>query len=151
MWVGTANGLNYFDHATGRLEKLNLEDGLINEVINGICIDSRQNLWISSNKGITRYSTETSSFHHFDESDGLQGKQFIHGAYFRNEEGMLFFGGINGLNYFHPDSIKSNQYIPPVFLTDFMIFYKEVEIGTPGSPLQKSITLSDKITLSHNQ
>ena len=83
--------------------------------------------------------------------DGLQGNQFIHGSYFKNKLGIMYFGGINGLNIFHPDSIQMNQFKPPVFLTDLLIFYKEVPINEEGSPLTQSITETEKITVTHKQ
>jgi len=60
----------------------------------------------------------------------------------------MFFGGINGFNAFHPDSVKDNPHIPPIVITDFKIFNQSVPIGTNGhSYLQKSIMETEEITL----
>ncbi len=66
------------------------------------------------------------------------------------ESGEMFFGGINGFNIFHPDSIRENVFVPPVLITDFKLFNKTVKIG-PDSPLKKSITETTEIFLSHHQ
>jgi DNA-binding CsgD family transcriptional regulator len=49
-------------------------------------------------------------------------------AYFKNSDGEMFFGGINGLNSFYPDTIHDNPYIPPVVFTTFKIYERESTI-----------------------
>jgi hypothetical protein len=61
----------------------------------------------------------------------------------------MFFGGLNGFNFFHPDSVKNNPYIPPVVITDFQIFNKSSKIGGKDSPLRQHISETGKIVLSH--
>lgn len=151
MWIGTANGLNYYNRITGKFTKFLSSDGLPNDVINGILLDVNHNLWLNTNKGISKFNPGDTTFQNYDQSDGLQGNQFIHGSYYKNAEGRMYFGGINGLNVFDPDSILDNTYLPPVYLTDFLIDYREVAIGERNSPLKRSITESEKITLTHKQ
>ncbi len=50
----------------------------------------------------------------------------------------MYFGGLNGFNVFHPDSIKDNTFQPPVHITDFLLFNKPVMIGAKNSPLKKA-------------
>jgi len=52
----------------------------------------------------------------FDPTDGLQGYKFNIGAAFKTNEGKLFFGGTNGFNVFHPDSIIYNPLIPNIVI-----------------------------------
>ena len=68
----------------------------------------------------------------------------------KRKNGQLVFGGSNGFIIFHPDSIRENKLPPRIVITDFQIFNKSV---TPGenSPLEKSISESDKIYLNHYQ
>ena len=49
----------------------------------------------------------------------------------------MFFGGTNGWNMFHPDSIIKNIYEPDIVFTRFEIFNKSV-VGGPNSPLKKN-------------
>ena len=60
----------------------------------------------------------------------------------------MYFGGINGIVIFKPDSIRDNPYIPPVVITDFQIFNENVPISSVGSPLTKSISETDEIVLT---
>jgi ligand-binding sensor domain-containing protein/HPt (histidine-containing phosphotransfer) domain-containing protein len=151
LWIGTAGGLNLFNREKKGFSYYTKRDGLPNNVINGILEDNKGNLWISTNKGLSQFNPQTKICKNYNVSDGLQSDEFIHGAYFKSPEGEMFFGGINGFNSFFPDSIKGNRFIPPVVITDFNIFNKRVPIGGKGSPLQKHISETDKITISYKQ
>ncbi len=74
----------------------------------------------------------------FDASDGLQSNEFNQGAYFQSKTGEIYFGGPKGLNIFHPDSLKVSQFLPPVVLTSFKIFNKEVLIRPKTSDNYKN-------------
>jgi signal transduction histidine kinase/DNA-binding response OmpR family regulator len=60
------------------------------------------------------------------------------------------FGSTNGLATFYPDRLASNDYIPPVVLTELNLFNKPVNPG-PRSPLRKQIWATDTLTLTHSQ
>jgi signal transduction histidine kinase/ligand-binding sensor domain-containing protein len=151
MWIGTANGLNRYDRNTGEFKVYTKADGLPNNVINGILIDSLQNLWLSTNKGISRFNPVSGNIKNYDISDGLQDDQFIHGSYFKNRQGKMYFGGIKGFNSFYPDSIKDNMFRPPVYITNLLINFKEVPVDEEGSPLRRSITETGRIKFTHKQ
>ena len=49
---------------------------------------------------------------------------------FPGQSGWLFFGGNQGLNAFHPDSITDNKVVPPVVITRFYLFEKPARMDT---------------------
>lgn len=121
-----------------------------NNVITGILEDNQGNLWLSTVRGLSRfapYNPRGTLFRNYDKSDGLQSNEFNVGAYYKNHDGKMYFGGVNGFNSFYPDSIKDNPHVPPVVLTDFQIFNKSIDIGK-DSPLKKSISEVETIILS---
>ncbi len=122
LWVGTnGGGLNRFERETGIFSALTTEDGLPNDNIYGILEDRKGNLWLSTNNGLCRYSPSTNEIRNYDVRDGLQNNEFNTGAYCKTASGEMYFGGIQGFNVFHPDSIKDNPFIPPVYITDMKI------------------------------
>ncbi len=151
IWIGTVKGLNYYDRKSGGFTLITKADGLPNDVINGLLIDGKSNLWISTNKGISRFNPSSGNIKNFDTSDGLQGDQFIHGSYFMNKNGKIYFGGINGYNCFYPDSIRDNMFKPPVYITNLMINFKEVPINKEESPLSRSVTETSKVKFNYKQ
>jgi ligand-binding sensor domain-containing protein len=74
--------------------------------IKRILEDNKGNIWLSTiGKGIWKYNPGTSNMVNYDESDGLQGNDFGTG-YCKGKFGDFYFGGLNGLNVFNPDSIS---------------------------------------------
>jgi diguanylate cyclase (GGDEF)-like protein len=83
-------------------------------------------------------------FKNYDESHGLQGREFNIGAYYESPGGEMFFGGINGFNAFHPGNIRDNPHAPPVVLTGFFKFNRRVELDKPLHQLEKiDLTYND--------
>ncbi len=145
LWVGThGGGLNRFDPATNTFKRYTEKDGLPNNVVLGVLPDNHGNLWLSTNRGLSRFTPATGTFRNFDMYDGLQGNEFDHGAYCRLYDGTMLFGGIGGLNLFHPDSIRDNTFVPPVVLTGFSVFETPVSLTQP-------IYSADRITLSFKE
>ncbi len=143
LWMGTyGGGLNRFDPATESFTHFTEQDGLPNNVVYGILPDKSGNLWLSTNKGISRFDPVNVRFRNYDLKDGLQGNEFNQGSYFASRSGELLFGGINGINAFFPDSIRDNDFVPPVHLTNFKVFDKVV-------PISNVITTAKHIELSY--
>ena len=137
MWIGTyGGGLNKFDRKTGKFYRYKKKNGLNCDVVYGILEDNNNNLWLSSDNGIYRFNFVNDLITHYDLQDGLQSIEFSGGAYFKSNDGEMFFGGINGLNYFYPDSVKNNSFIPQIVITSIKIFNKAI------TGEKKEITLS---------
>ena len=122
MWAGTTGGLVRLDRTNGEISIFTTAQGLPNNIVCGICEDNENSLWVSTYKGISKLDREDNRFINYYVGDGLQGNEFTHGAYCKGEDGMLFFGGINGITHFYPDDIKSNSKVTEVLITDFYLF-----------------------------
>ena len=107
-----------------------MADGLPNNVICGICEDEEHNMWISTYMGICKYNVENNRYINYYAGDGLQGNEFTHGAFYKDQAGKVYFGGINGITYFQPLSIGSVLKDTKVWITDFFIFNQPVRKNT---------------------
>ena len=113
LWIGTlGKGIVAYNIVSKKVDLITEERGLPNHTIYGILPDQKGSLWISSNRGICRFTPpadlnklDRSHFTLFSVEDGLQSNEFNTGAYHRSETGLLFFGGIKGLNFFNPDKM----------------------------------------------
>ncbi|SDH88905.1 hybrid sensor histidine kinase/response regulator [Mucilaginibacter gossypii] len=152
IWIGTnGGGLNLFNKHNQTFTIYTEREGLPNNVIYAILKDRKGNLWLSTNKGISRFNPKTKAIRNYDISDGLQGDEFKGHSCFQTADGEMFFGGVNGFSTFYPDSLKDNDFVPPVYITGLQIFNKEVNAGAKNSPLQKDISETDSINLSYKQ
>lgn len=150
FWIGTNGGLNRFDPTSRQFKVYRQKDGLAGDSVSAILEDNQGKLWISTNNGLSRFDTETERFRNYDALDGLQGNRFLWKSAYKGSDGELFFGGVNGFNAFHPDTLTDNPYIPPVVLTGFQLFNQPVRSG-PDSPLKQHINLAREIILSYEQ
>ncbi|NII27182.1 hypothetical protein HB364_18990 [Pseudoflavitalea sp. X16] len=131
LWIGTlGEGMIIYDIVSARSYTINENKGLPNNTIYSIVPDRQGALWMSTNKGITRFmppadleQTNRTHFSLFTVEDGLQGNEFNTGAYYADTDGTLYFGGTNGLNWFDPakfNDLVKNPY-PPVVITQATI------------------------------
>jgi ligand-binding sensor domain-containing protein/two-component sensor histidine kinase len=123
IWVGTyGGGLHKFDRHTEKFIRYNEKNKPNSSVVYGILEDSNNNLWMSTDNGLYKFNINSENFTRYDLHDGLQSLEFSGGAYLKSESGEMFFGGINGFNYFYPDSIKDNYFVPPVVISSVRVF-----------------------------
>lgn len=152
IWVGsTTKGLFMCDTNGTILKTYDVSNVLPNNRIHAITQDGKGSIWISSNNGITRINPEIQSIRNYSKDDGLQGDQFFQQSFVKTRGGELYFGGYSGFNSFHPDSLKENLLVPPVYITDFQVFNKPVTYAVPGSKFQTHISESSEIELEWDQ
>jgi ligand-binding sensor domain-containing protein/signal transduction histidine kinase len=130
LWLATGAGLHRFDPATGAFRHYGVREGLPGAVVYSIAEGARGALWLGTNRGLTRFdppagatlagsgpAPATGAFRPYDLADGTGTMEFNRHATFRDADGTLYFGGVDGLTVFHPDAIRDNPYVPPVVFT----------------------------------
>ncbi|MFQ3580262.1 MAG: two-component regulator propeller domain-containing protein, partial [Bacteroidales bacterium] len=149
LWIGTGGGgLDKFDLKNGTITNYNETTGLSNDMVAGIVEDKKYNFWISTNSGLCKLDPYTETLTKYSLSDGLQSLIFNQEACLISKDGTIYFGGLNGINVFNPDSITGNPFRPKVILTDFKIYNKSIKPGEQ-SILKKSISISESIEISY--
>ncbi|WP_298535621.1 hybrid sensor histidine kinase/response regulator transcription factor [uncultured Algibacter sp.] len=156
IWIATfGGGLNkieekYIETENPHVIRFGAEHGLTNQELYGILEDSNENLWLSSNKGIYKFNRKEERFTNFQTSDGFQALNFRKFSYFKGDNGLMYFGGINGFNVFKPESVKPNNFKPNVQIVDLKIFNESVGVNqeiSGESLLKNAITETDSIEL----
>ncbi|MCX7986454.1 MAG: response regulator [Bacteroidales bacterium] len=127
-------------------------EGLAGNIVYGILSDNRGNLWISTNNGLSKFNPTDNSFQNFTIDDGLQSNQFYWNAYGKGRNSRMFFGGINGLNLFYPDSIQIQRNFPQIYITNFQLFNQPVRVSFEKKALLKqSILYTHSIVLRRHE
>lgn len=151
LWIGTGGGgFELINFTKKGIESFGNSNTHHVEIVSGILEDKNSNLWISSNKGLFKFNKAENRFFEFTEREGLQGVSFNQDVAIQASDGLFYFGGINGINIFSPDSIHFDDTKPDVVITDFTIFNKSIKPEKIGI-LTKSISETDSIVLSYNQ
>jgi two-component sensor histidine kinase/ligand-binding sensor domain-containing protein len=128
------------------IEEFHVKDGLPNEYIYSVVPDQEGNLWMSTNMGLSKFNPKTKQFENYTADEGLQSNEFNSGAYFKADDGELFFGGPSGINSFYPSTTSKNPTIPNVVITNVIVNGKEIK----GLSDDKNLAQS-KIVLKHDQ
>ena len=155
IWIGTAGGgLNRFNKNKNTFTSFMKEDGLSNNVIYGILEDEKGLLWISTNNGLSKFNPETIEFTNYNKKDGLQDNEFNRGACYKDRNGVMYFGGINGFNTFDPKTDSSKKKILQVIITDFLLFNRPVGIKKNNKEsdefqLKQHINYTEEIVLNY--
>ncbi len=152
IWVGTKEiGLHFFDGV--EFKEVPLFDKLLgaSRAINAIQEDGSGRLWISSNNGVIRYDPATGNTRLFEESDGLVSNEFNNNASFKSSEGVMYFGGPNGILFFKPKDIIRSDFTLDVVLTDFKIYNQSILPRDYTGILKTAISQTDEIELDFDQ
>ncbi|NME69870.1 hybrid sensor histidine kinase/response regulator transcription factor [Flammeovirga aprica] len=160
IWIGTmGGGLSIFNpnniNGSGiSFEHIKIKDGLPSNIIKAILEDDYQNLWISSNNGITKINLDSREIKNYNISDGLQDNEFSDLAGCKLKNGDLMFGGVNGINYFTPHEIVDDYLVGDLVFTELSVLNKTIHVNDTldgNVILKKNIQYTQKIELNHNQ
>jgi len=157
LWVTTSAGVNRLlsfgsTDTAPRFQRIGVQDGLPDGFVYCMLEDQSGNLWVSANKGLTRITVSDSLpiMRSYSVEDGLQSNEFSQNSAFKDKDGTMYFGGINGFNTFHPDSISIDENPPNMAITDFKILNESVAVSKNGeTPLTSPINETDEIELSY--
>ncbi len=154
MWIGTGDGLIKFNPSTGETTSYTEHNGLTSNVISGLVEDSGKQLWISTSYGLCRLDEESGHITKYYSYDGLQENEFRYGSAYKDSEGRMYFGGINGITVINPGlREKVPHSIPPVLLTSLSVMNEKVEYSRDGEGskyLDGPIAEASQITLPFN-
>ncbi len=163
IWVGTRDGLNLFDTASKTFTSWRIRDGLPDNTILTLLEDNSGNLWASTPNGLANLVIKEDEHHpghytfccrNYNESSGLQGREFNENAALRTREGELLFGGAGGFNWFNPRRLPGGWRSPSLVLTDLQLFNRLVGIGEEINghvPLPVALTEARGLTLRYNE
>ncbi len=121
VWISTDRGLAAYDRETQRVRLFSEHHGLANSFVYGSLRDEKGALWVSTNRGISRFDPVQNQFTNFKLTDGLQGYEFNGNALLKASDGKLYFGGVDGFNYFRPATYHTSLFNPRVHIYNFNV------------------------------
>lgn len=141
IWVGTwGDGLFKFEPETKTLTQYLRKDGLPDDVVYGVLEDEFNNMWMSTNNGLSQFLVDSSQFKNYGMLYELQSSEFNTNAYFGLPGGYLYFGGISGVNYFNPKNLYRSFSVPDTYISSISINShrkKPIELGIEGKPIEE--------------
>lgn len=131
IWLGTlGSGVECYDRQSGKINHFSYEDGLTSAIAYLVAFDDFGNLIIGSEKGLDYVylsnNLQVVKVKHYSKGDGFSGVETCRNAVFKDDEGTLWFGTINGVSRFYPTGHRKNEQPPVVHLTDVKLFYESL-------------------------
>lgn len=112
-WFATTNGL--VGLRQGNYAIYDELDGISNNDLRGLEVDTQDRLWIPSANGLNLFNTRTEQNLIFRKRDGLPGDQWNDRSIRRGEGGSIYVGGLDGFAVIDPDQIRIQSKTPSVF------------------------------------
>lgn len=144
VWFASTLGILKHNLKTNTVVLDNSKNKWINSYLYCLLPDDKGNLWVSHNAGITKYAIAQNKTTHYNLSHGLQGYEFNTKAFAKNAQGILFFGGTNGLNIINPNANYSTK-------NKAIIQFEEVKIDDKINDQTPAFLASNKIILKNNK
>lgn len=137
VWFGTSGGLIPLERDSTVCAT--------NRAIHGILEDSRQNLWLSTNRGLIRYTPDTDNTVVYGYSYGLNTIEYSDGAYYTDPAtDNLFFGGTNGIVTVRQTDYEEPAFAPPVR-------FRDIRIADETFSVESLLSHKGVLTLRHDQ
>lgn len=150
VWAGHT-GLYRFNSINKKFELYSRKEDLSTIFIKGIAEDNTGNLWITTSAGLKQLDPETEMIRTYNTGDGLQDIEFEANAIMETRDGQIYIGGVNGFNCFYPNEIRVNNFIPPVYVTNFQVQNRTLTGGLGNKLLPNDISFTEKIILTHKE
>ena len=133
LWIGTAGeglcAINMYESGK-RLKTISEKDGLKSNNIYLLSIDNDGNIIAGTEKGLDYiYFGEDGAakqIKHYGKLDGFTGVETCQNATWKDDNGALWFGTINGLCRFNPSELVLNNQAPILSLRDIKLFYESI-------------------------
>jgi signal transduction histidine kinase/ligand-binding sensor domain-containing protein/DNA-binding response OmpR family regulator len=148
MWIATWEGMVLFNSCEDdKYQVFTVKNGLADASIAAIEEGLSNDIWLSTNAGISHFNASNHTFQNYNHLDGIPMGNFLAGSVIKAFDGTIYFGSVNGLCYFNSNQKPVKFDLPSASITAFVCFDKEV---TRHSNLI-NIPIDEKIVLTHNQ
>lgn len=157
VWIGTLNGLYVYNPKTKRTQRFGKEDGMPNEMIQGIVEDDFHHIWVTTANGLCRLQPSGKDDYTltvFDGQNKLGDSKFLPLAIAKAANGKILAGCVNGIYTINPAEVKAMRYKGhPIFMS---LSVNGTDI-IPGLEydgtmiLDSAINVARRITLNHDQ
>jgi putative methionine-R-sulfoxide reductase with GAF domain/ligand-binding sensor domain-containing protein len=104
-----------------------------NQHFSNLFKDSLGHIWMCSDEGMYRYIPEKKIIEEFDQSDNVQNFYTGVSNSFRGSDGIVYFGSLNGINYFVPEKIQIQNDSLQVHLLNVTVNHNDSSFRLNGS------------------
>jgi ligand-binding sensor domain-containing protein len=120
-----------------------INDGMPTQLVYDLKMDPGNNLWMSSDYGLIRYSIQKKQFKNITPSEGAQGYEYNSWANFLTKDGDFIYSGQGGINYFNYKDVTDNEQKPNIIIQRVTVKNKIIPI--------ESVKTDESIVVKYNE
>lgn len=148
LWLGTeSNGIIKYDYSKNTFSVHPKNENLLSNMIMGMVEDDMGNIWISTSRGLSKYTPWNDNLYNYTYTDGLISSGFNRNSLLKDHNGKMYFGSNAGLTSFYPLEVSNNPFLPQVVITDFRVLNKS-EWNNNLLPYEKILHENKQIELT---
>ncbi|MCF6269931.1 MAG: ATP-binding protein [Melioribacteraceae bacterium] len=147
FWIATnGDGLIEWNRNNKSYKVYRTADGLSANTLFSVLEDDYNKLWISSSYGLNSLNKTSGEIDTYSIKDGLSSNEFSSISYYKNTNGRLYFGTVDGVNSFDPKDFleEEKEYNIPLRIISFNQFEDEEDKLVDKT---KELVLTNKIIL----
>lgn len=135
LWIGTAgSGIAsvalYGGNEPFKITSFGHKEGLTSSNIYLLVIDAKNNLIAGSETGLDYIFLDAqrkiTNLKHYSKGDGFTGVETCQNSVFKDDDGIIWFGSINGLSRYNPANSVKNETEPITNITEVKLFYESL-------------------------
>lgn len=152
LWLSTeGGGLCRLDRSRSRFTRFNTKNGFPSNFVFKVLEDQKKTIWITTSKGLVNLDEAGKKMTVYTKANGLLNDQFNYNSGYKDADGNIYFGSVQGMIKFNPDAFRDNAYTPSVYITGLQVQNREVERAEDSTILQSSLLTTQRITLPYDQ
>lgn len=158
VWIGTRTGIRIYDEKNDTLYSLTENEGLSNNYIRAIIADNKQNIWASTDHGLTYIRTLKKANAPYEfvctpfyDEDGLENATFNNDATCLTTDGCCVIGYTDGLLRIGSQQQITNYLQAHIVFTNLAVNNKNIVPGDESGILQRNLQLQESICLNYSQ
>lgn len=153
--MGTSEGVAVFT-GRGRISCITQDEGLTSNNIYLLIFDADGNLWAGHEKGVDKVELGNGlsirQIKHYGTAEGFTGIETCQRASFRDSQGNIWFGTMNGATRYSAAERDNNPIPPKLHITTVHLFYEDIRRTEYAGLLRRPwYDLPDSLTLPHSQ
>lgn len=119
LFAGTIDGLAIINPVTFETEMLTMADGLPDNSVYSVELTREGVVWGSTSSRLVRFNPKSRSVRQSD--DDLLVEEFLRNVSAAGANGLLYFGGTDGITYFDPSNIYIPSTLPQAKIVSFTV------------------------------
>lgn len=150
LWLIKKGKLYRYNIELDELTDFSYYNSLFEVSLKMVKVEDKNNIWLSSNRGIWHLNAKDSVTNNYHLSHGFQTTEFMNRSAFKDNMGKFYFGGTNGLNAFYPRDLRKTKTEVALNINSIEVLNKPINMVIPEQ-IKEGVENIEKLKLEYDQ